>query len=103
MDGSVVPTATAAVAPRARMAGVEITAPPTPKAAERMPVITPAATVSTSRSGPGSTGGLSSVCPMTTGDRLSSLEHLRTTGRDLVSLVSGVSDDHLTRTPAEDQ
>ena len=40
---------------------------------------------------------------MTTGDRLSSLEHLRATGRDLVSLVSGVSDDHLARSPAEDQ
>jgi hypothetical protein len=40
---------------------------------------------------------------MTTGDRLSSLEHLRSTGRDLVSLLSGVSDDHLTRSPSEEE
>jgi uncharacterized damage-inducible protein DinB len=34
-------------------------------------------------------------------DRLDSLEHLRSTGRDLVSLVSGVHDDHLARRPSE--
>ena len=38
---------------------------------------------------------------MTTDDRLSALEHVRATGRDLVSLVSGVGDDHLERRPAE--
>ena len=38
---------------------------------------------------------------MAAGDRLTSLEHVRATGRDLVSLVSGVSDDHLERRPAE--
>ena len=38
---------------------------------------------------------------MAAGDRLSALEHVRTTGRDLVSLVSGVSDEHLARRPAE--
>lgn len=38
---------------------------------------------------------------MAAGDRLTSLEHVRATGRDLVSLVSGVSDDQLERRPAE--
>ena len=38
---------------------------------------------------------------MTTTDRLGSLEQLRGTGRDLVSLLSGVSDDHLARRPDE--
>ena len=38
---------------------------------------------------------------MATADRLSALEHVRATGRDLVSLVSGVNDDHLERRPAE--
>ena len=38
---------------------------------------------------------------MGTDDRLSALEHVRATGRDLVSLVSGVNDDHLERRPAE--
>lgn len=38
---------------------------------------------------------------MTTSERLRALEQLRTTGRDLVSLVSGVSDDHLSRRPDE--
>jgi hypothetical protein len=38
---------------------------------------------------------------MTTGDRLGALERLRTTGRDLVSLLSGASDDHLARRPSE--
>ncbi|MEY2567538.1 MAG: hypothetical protein QOE35_2067 [Actinomycetota bacterium] len=33
--------------------------------------------------------------------RLDSLEQLRSTGRDLVSLLSGVSDDHLARRPEE--
>ena len=55
IDGSVVPTATAADAPSTRMAGVEITAPPTPNAPDMTPVATPARTVSASRSGPGST------------------------------------------------
>ena len=54
IDGSVVPTATAADAPSARIAGVEITAPPTPKRPDMVPVATPVRTVSTSRSGPGS-------------------------------------------------
>ena len=56
IDGSVVPTATNAEAPRARMAGVEIVAPPTPNAADMTPVITPAATVRTSRRRPGCRG-----------------------------------------------
>jgi uncharacterized damage-inducible protein DinB len=38
---------------------------------------------------------------MTTGDHLPALEQVRATGRDLVSLVSGVGDDHLERRPAE--
>jgi uncharacterized damage-inducible protein DinB len=38
---------------------------------------------------------------MTDGDRLNALEHVRATARDLVSLVSGVNDDHLERRPAE--
>jgi len=38
---------------------------------------------------------------MTNSDRLGSLEQLRGTGRDLVSLLSGVSDDHLARRPDE--
>ncbi len=50
-------------------------------------------------------GGPSHVEPaaaqMTAGDRLTVLEHVRATGRDLVSLVSGVSDEHLARRPAE--
>ena len=54
IDGSVVPTATNADAPRARIPGVEIVAPPTPKAADMMPVTTPRATVRTSRGSPGS-------------------------------------------------
>ena len=57
IEGSVVPTATAAEAPSRRMAGVEITAPPTPNAPDIIPVATPARTVRPSRSGPGSTIG----------------------------------------------
>ena len=53
IDGSVVPMAMVADAPRARMAGVEITAPPTPKAADSTPVKTPATSVSASRRMPG--------------------------------------------------
>jgi hypothetical protein len=34
-------------------------------------------------------------------DHLGVLEHLRTTGRDLVSLISGVDDSHLHRSPGE--
>src|SRR5437764_14223532 len=49
IDGSVVPTATNADAPNALIPGVEIVAPPTPKAADMMPVTTPRATVRTSR------------------------------------------------------
>src|SRR5207248_2704803 len=49
IDGNVVPTATNAEAPSARMPGVEIVAPPTPKAADMMPVTTPRAIVRTSR------------------------------------------------------
>ena len=38
---------------------------------------------------------------MATTDHLTALEQVRATGRDLVSLVSGVGDDHLERRPAE--
>ena len=38
---------------------------------------------------------------MATTDHLGQLEQVRATGRDLVSLVSGVSDDHLERRPDE--
>ena len=38
IDGKVDPTASSGVAPSARTAGVEITAPPTPNMPERMPV-----------------------------------------------------------------
>ena len=38
------------------MAGVEMTAPPTPNDADMTPVITPAATVSASRRSPGCSG-----------------------------------------------
>src|SRR6059036_3803717 len=54
MDGRVVPTASWADAPRARMAGVEMVAPPTPKAPDSTPVATPAPMVRTSRTGPAS-------------------------------------------------
>src|SRR5688572_15414078 len=57
IDGSVVPTASVAGSPSARIAGVDTTAPPTPKAAESTPVPTPASSVSTSRSGPASISG----------------------------------------------
>lgn len=40
---------------------------------------------------------------MTTGDRLTALERLRGTGRDLVSLMSGVSDEHLSRRPEAEE
>ena len=49
IDGNVVPTATNAEAPSARMPGVEIVAPPMSKAADMMPVTTPRAIVRTSR------------------------------------------------------
>src|SRR5438270_2556515 len=52
IDGSVVPTATKADAPSARTPGVEIVAPPTPKAADMTPVTTPRASVRTSRGRP---------------------------------------------------
>ena len=54
IDGSVEPMARMAGAPRARIPGVEITAPPTPNRPDMMPVRTPRATVSTSRASPGS-------------------------------------------------
>jgi uncharacterized damage-inducible protein DinB len=38
---------------------------------------------------------------MATTDHLAQLEQVRATGRDLVSLVSGASDDHLERRPDE--
>jgi len=49
IEGNVVPTASAAEQPSARIAGVEITAPPTPKVPDIMPVATPASAVRTSR------------------------------------------------------
>jgi hypothetical protein len=55
IEGRVVPTATAADAPSNRMAGVEMTAPPTPNAPDIIPVAIPARRVRPSRSGPGST------------------------------------------------
>ena len=55
IDGNVVPTAIAAEHPSARMAGVEITAPPTPKLPDMTPVATPASAVNASRSSPEST------------------------------------------------
>ena len=55
IDGSVVPTAVSAEAPSALMPGVEMTAPPTPNAADRTPVTTPSPSVRTSRIAPGST------------------------------------------------
>src|SRR5881398_1995853 len=67
MDGSVVPTASNADAPRPRMAGVEMVAPPTPKAPDSTPVATPAPTVRTSRSGPASTTPLTELAAHTRG------------------------------------
>ena len=55
IDGSVVPTASAAEQPKARIAGVEITAPPTPKVPDITPVAMPANAVSASRNMPAST------------------------------------------------
>src|SRR5438105_10815211 len=52
MAGSVVPTATKAEAPRARIPGVVMVAPPTPKAPDRTPDSTPTSRVRTSRAGP---------------------------------------------------
>jgi hypothetical protein len=49
IEGSVVPTASAAEHPKARIAGVEITAPPTPKVPDMTPVATPASAVRASR------------------------------------------------------
>ena len=49
IEGSVVPTASAAEQPNARIAGVEMTAPPTPKVHDITPVATPASAVRTSR------------------------------------------------------
>jgi hypothetical protein len=49
IEGSVVPTASAAEQPNARIAGVEMTAPPTPKVPDITPVATPASAVRTSR------------------------------------------------------
>jgi hypothetical protein len=40
---------------------------------------------------------------MTTSERLTALEQLRGTGRDLVSLVSGASDAHLGHRPAPEE
>src|SRR5207237_1860372 len=48
------PTAVSAEAPSALMPGVEMTAPPTPNAADRTPVTTPSASVRTSRRRPAS-------------------------------------------------
>ena len=45
IDGSVEPTAWSGVAPSARTAGVEITAPPTPNMPDKMPVSTPTSTM----------------------------------------------------------
>src|SRR5712691_4386020 len=56
MEGSVVPTATNADAPRRRIPGVESTAPPTPKAPDSTPVINPTPSVSASRTRPGCIG-----------------------------------------------
>src|SRR4051812_24355125 len=42
IEGSVLPTASRFVAPSARIAGVEITAPPTPNVPDRTPVKKPA-------------------------------------------------------------
>ena len=44
-DGMVDPTASSGVAPRARIAGVDTTAPPTPNIPDSTPVATPAASV----------------------------------------------------------
>jgi len=49
IDGKVVPTAKAAEQPRALIAGVDMTAPPTPKVPDIKPVATPARAVNTSR------------------------------------------------------
>src|SRR5439155_4066410 len=51
IDGSVDPTACSGVAPRARIAGVDTTAPPTPNVPESTPVASPAANVSSVRHG----------------------------------------------------
>src|SRR5436190_4452810 len=51
IDGSVDPTACSGVAPRARIAGVDTTAPPTPNIPESNPVASPAANVSSVRHG----------------------------------------------------
>ena len=45
IDGSVDPTASSGVAPRARIAGVETTAPPTPNIPDSTPVATPTTSV----------------------------------------------------------
>jgi hypothetical protein len=52
IDGNVVPTASAAEQPSARIAGVEITAPPTPKVPDIKPVAIPAISVNASRNKP---------------------------------------------------
>ena len=54
IEGSVVPTASAAEQPNARIAGVEMTAPPTPKVPDITPVAMPASVVKTSRRMPAS-------------------------------------------------
>src|SRR5438552_2477862 len=51
IDGSVEPTACSGVAPRARITGVDTTAPPTPNMPESTPVASPAANVSSVRHG----------------------------------------------------
>ena len=53
-DGNVVPIAIAAVQPSARIAGVLMTAPPTPNVPDMIPVPIPATMVSASRRIPGS-------------------------------------------------
>jgi hypothetical protein len=45
MDGRVDPTASSGVAPKARIAGVDTTAPPTPNMPESTPVANPATRV----------------------------------------------------------
>ena len=45
IEGSVEPTASSGVAPSARTAGVEITAPPTPNMPDKIPVTTPTSSV----------------------------------------------------------
>src|SRR6266849_8751826 len=61
IDGRVEPIAWSAVAPRARMAGVDMTAPPMPNMPDSTPVTTPTSTVIAISSHSGTSGKVLAV------------------------------------------